>query len=484
MPLYRNNLLTILNVIALLLLQVVSNSSWCHSFTRWATSQATVRQSSLVDRFHRRDAAVAFTTASLPSKKTVASKTSTASAQSSIPQHLCEVVAHSPVLGGDIIRIRTGPDEDDTGYLTALGVPTFAVLPQHFQETPIDNAAIRFDEDCKPKRLGLEAMLQNPNAFLLTNALSSSACESILNLCENDLGFGNYQAGKNNHGAMQIIIPKEVANLLLSVIGPHVNLEGVTQSKLELQNKEVDSQYEKGQSYSIAGINRRLRVYRYAPNENESFAPHIDAGFPPGGVSLDDTENTPLASSNNQKQPFLLWDASDQYSQTSEVVSRLTVLIYLNEDFSGGHTKFYSPQCEQDRALDWIDENVADKQHDNDPFEDNVIASVQPKAGSILIFPQAVSEEAVERARYLWPLHEGSPVTSGRRPKYVIRTDVLFETNPSKQEKLALLPKDDQRLFQHDEAVRNVFLPRSPAFSSLFLHHVRTLYNPHMGGKL
>lgn len=380
--------------------------------------------------------------------------------------HHYDVVASSPVLGGDIIRIRNSPedDSDDSGFLTSLDVPTFAVLPRHLQQSAID--AIRSD-DTKPKRLGLEAILHNPNAFLLTNALSPSTCESILNLCENELGFGNYQAGKNNHGAMQLVISKEGADALLSVIGPHVDLEGVAESELELQSNKSKSK----QSYSIAGVNRRLRVYRYAANQSESFAPHIDAGFPSGGVSFDDI------NTNDGARPYLHWDASHQYPPST--VSRLTVLIYLNEDFSGGHTKFYSPQCEQDRVFEWNGRGTSEKHN----LEESVIASIQPKSGSILIFPQAVSEEAVERARYLWPLHEGSPVTSGARPKYVIRTDVLFETNPSKEDELERLPEEDRILFQHDEAVREVFLPRSPAFSSLFMHHVQPLYNPHMGGE-
>jgi predicted O-methyltransferase YrrM len=397
--------------------------------------------------------------------------TLSASVQSTHPY---KVVAHSPVLGGDIIRIRAGPDEDevhDSGFLTSLGVPTFAVLPRHLQSAVDDS--IRIDDGSTPKRLGLEAILQNPNAFLLTNALSPSICESILQLCEDELGFGDYHAGKNNHGAMQIVIPKEVADAVLSVIGPHVDLEGVADAELELQDLSMDTSPRSKHSYSIAGINRRWRVYRYAPNQSESFAPHIDAGFPPGGVSLDDD-----TSSNDITQPYLHWDASHQYPQNT--VSRLTVLIYLNADFSGGHTKFYSPLCEIDRASDWNDPNKANYCNEINP-EANVIASIQPKAGSILIFPQAISEEAVEKARYLWPLHEGSPVTLGKRPKYVIRTDVLFETNPCKEEELAQLPEEDQKLFQYDEAVRQVFLPQSPAFSPLFLHHVQHLYNPHMG---
>ena len=76
------------------------------------------------------------------------------------------------------------------------------------------------------------------------------------------------------------------------------------------------------------------------------------------------------------------------------------------------------------------------------------------------------------------PLHEGAPVTSGARPKYVIRTDVLFETQRRQED---ALPEEERVLFQHDDAVRAAFLPTSPLYSSRFLRHVGPLYNPHMG---
>jgi len=395
--------------------------------------------------------------------------------------HPHEIIASSPELGGDIIHILTGPEDDDDegGFLTALGVPTFAVIPSRLQSMSRNDSfhvAATDIINSDPKRQGLEAILQNSNAFLIKNALTPLSCDSIIDLCEQQLKFGNFNAGKNNHGAMQIVIPKEVSDKLLTLIGPHVDLTGVVESEKDLghDGEEFDN------TFSMVGINRRCRVYRYAPNRKEQFAPHIDAGFPPGGVSLDYEDEE-----KREKKPTLLWDAADQYSKSAEVVSRLTVLIYLNDDFSGGHTKFYSPLSETSRASKWDhdalqsagdDRNVDKKEED---YEGQVIASIRPRAGSILVFPQAVGEDAVERARYMWPLHEGSPVTSGRRPKYVIRTDVLFETNS--KEDTSKISEQERVLFQHDDVVRQVFLPRSPMFSPLFLHHVNPLYNPHMG---
>ncbi|KAL3771452.1 hypothetical protein ACHAW5_000107 [Stephanodiscus triporus] len=387
-------------------------------------------------------------------------------------------VANSSELGGDVVRIRPGPDEGGEndgggGFLTAVGVPTFAVVDGASSSSSSSSSPrAAGDVVVRPRRMGLEAVLRNSNAFVLENAVSKEACERMIKTCECELGFGAYDAGKNNHGAMQIVVSKAVADDLFGIIGPQVDIEGVVAADGELRAVDDDVGDDangcRSRRYALKGINRRFRVYRYAPDRNERFAPHIDAGFPPGGSSLDDDDDEGSASS----APFLHWDASHQYPG-SEVVSRLTVLVYLNDDFRGGHTKFYEPASER---------RIGD---DNGKYDDGgggvVIASIRPRAGSILVFPQAVTESAVERAREIWPLHEGSPVISGARPKYVIRTDVLFETITTNDDDENSSSEEEEALFRHDAAVRDVFLNASPMFSTRFLHHVWPLYNPHMG---
>jgi hypothetical protein len=92
------------------------------------------------------------------------------------------------------------------------------------------------------------------------------------------------------------------------------------------------------------------------------------------------------------------------------VKSRLTFLIYLNDDFEGGTTTFFMPP-EQSRASHG-DAKVAEastqlRRH-----------RVKPVTGSALCFPQSSIASL---------LHEGSPVIHGT--KYVIRTDVMFKMN-------------------------------------------------------
>ncbi len=98
------------------------------------------------------------------------------------------------------------------------------------------------------------------------------------------------------------------------------------------------------------GLNERFRFYRYDPGQR--FAPHCDGYY---------------------ARP----DGSE--------VSRLTLLLYLNDDCLGGETRLIRP----------------------------VEREVRPEAGAVLIFPHGY-------------YHEGCEVFAGR--KYVLRTDVMFRS--------------------------------------------------------
>jgi hypothetical protein len=103
------------------------------------------------------------------------------------------------------------------------------------------------------------------------------------------------------------------------------------------------------------GLNERLRFYRY--DASQKFRAHRD-----GVVERSPTER-----------------------------SRLTFMVYLNADATGGQTVFYS------------EERVGGLRQ--------VAASIDPQVGTGLFF-----------AHEWW--HEGAPVLSGR--KYVLRTDVMY----------------------------------------------------------
>ena len=341
-----------------------------------------------------------------------------------------KVVASSAFLG-DLHRIRMEGEED--GFVSAMGVPTFAAACR--QPTSNDGAPPEDTPNAPPTARGLEGVLNQGPAFVLDGILSRDQCQDIIETCE-QLGFADYRAGKNNHGALQLLVAETTADSLAQALSRHVDLDQVEERRKESEaalpeNKTVELIY--------AGLNRRWRVYRYHADSAETFAPHIDAGFPPSGLSEDGNE--------------LIWDTNTVDSV--QIVSRLTVLLYLNDDFVGGETKFYQESSS------------------NGQSEPNLIASVRPKMGSCLVFPQGVGEAAVDYARHHWPLHEGAPVVSGS-PKYVIRSDILFCSDER------TLPLDDA-LFQHDHKVRATFLPQSSVSDRKFLGLTASTYCPQMG---
>lgn len=96
--------------------------------------------------------------------------------------------------------------------------------------------------------------------------------------------------------------------------------------------------------WQVGGFNERFRFYRY--RGAQFFKAHKDGS----------------------------------YERSDAEVSFLTILIYLNDDFTGGHTDFA-----------W--------------------ESIKPRAGSALVFPHR-------------QMHQGSAVESGT--KYVLRTDIMY----------------------------------------------------------
>lgn len=100
-------------------------------------------------------------------------------------------------------------------------------------------------------------------------------------------------------------------------------------------------------TFRLEALNPRLRFYRY--REGQAFAPHMDH-----------------------------WYRPDAHRVTLH-----TVLVYFNDGFSGGETRF-SEQLE---------------------------VSVEPRAGRVAIFQHKLR-------------HEGRPVLSGT--KYALRTDTIY----------------------------------------------------------
>jgi predicted 2-oxoglutarate/Fe(II)-dependent dioxygenase YbiX len=169
--------------------------------------------------------------------------------------------------------------------------------------------------------------------YTIPNVLSAEECSSYITLIE---GIGFEVAPINVDGGRQRVVPGMRNNM--RVMFDDAERCASLWSRI---SSEVPVFLNGRQAI---GLNERLRFYRYDPGQR--FAPHADGSYasPIGERSL------------------------------------LTLMVYLNEGFEGGETKF------------------------ND-------VRVVPQTGMALIFKHE-----------LW--HEGAEVSSGR--KYVLRTDVMY----------------------------------------------------------
>jgi len=171
------------------------------------------------------------------------------------------------------------------------------------------------------------------------------------------------------------------------------------------------------------GINARWRLFRYGPDS--VYRPHIDGSWTGAGI--------------DRKTGKYISDVHD-----GEQRSRFTFLIYLNDMFEGGGTTFYLP-CKDNDDDDggggsgsgsgsgggFGDKKKKKRKTSPDGggkgkkrgggFETVV---VKPRRGAALCFPQGNTASL---------LHEGSRVTGGGVPKYVVRTDVLYRVKKKKK---------------------------------------------------
>ena len=190
----------------------------------------------------------------------------------------------------------------------------------------------------------------------VTNFLSLEECERYINLSERrgyeaatiTTNKGVEMRSEIRNNSRVILDNLELANNLWQRIADLVPQEiniplGINSNLIE--------------QWSPIGLNERFRFYRY--DRNQKFAPHHDGSY-----------------------------------QRSEMeASKVTFMVYLNQEFTGGETKF---------DLHYPNKNLI----------------VKPKTGMALCF-----------LHYL--RHQGAPVIEGT--KYVLRSDVMYRQQIIKQ---------------------------------------------------
>ncbi|KAL7471121.1 hypothetical protein ACHAXS_011413 [Conticribra weissflogii] len=172
------------------------------------------------------------------------------------------------------------------------------------------------------------------------------------------------------------------------------------------ENKNTPDSSSREETLEPLGINRRFRFYRYVPGRY--YRPHIDGAWPPSGFDVHGNYRYDVFNKENKNGLQYVDDDKDETdlspndsgvdetpNNRRRQLSRLTFLVYLNDDFDGGYTTFLIPAKEKEGVLNAF--------------------PVKPLRGSILVFPHGSCDA---------PLHEGSPVLRGC--KYVIRSEVEY----------------------------------------------------------
>lgn len=187
-----------------------------------------------------------------------------------------------------------------------------------------------------------------PSALLIHNVMTPEECDQIIALSE---AMGHTEDAPVSLG-------RDIRHMDNCVWIADRELNEQLFSRLKhLLPQSIDG-------WTIAGLNARWRLYKYNPFD--VFRPHTDGAW--GGYEIN-------------KQGMLVDAFPGQ-------LSKLTFVLYLNDDFDGGTTRLY-PSGHTQSGVD-----------------------VVPRRGSVLSHPGGI-------------LHQGSEVLKGT--KYIIRSDVLFE---------------------------------------------------------
>jgi len=222
------------------------------------------------------------------------------------------------------------------------------------------------DRTRQPQRFDVSGV---PGAFIINDVFEPSECQALIDAAE---AVGMLPDEPTAGSAAQ----------LASVLAHNFIWLADTEFISTMYSRVVTLLPQTVHGGAVKGINRRFRLYRYRPGA--LYRPHIDGAWP--ASALDESTTPP----------------SYVYDSDPAVYSRLTFLIYLNDDFAGGCTTFFLPSAEH---------GVLEAR------------PVKPRTGTVCVFPHGAARGSL--------LHEGSGVTEGA--KYVIRTEVLYEVDKSER---------------------------------------------------
>ncbi|CAD7940371.1 unnamed protein product [Amoebophrya sp. A120] len=237
-----------------------------------------------------------------------------------------------------------------------------------------------------------------PGAFLLHNVLRPWECDNLRH-CAETAGYHPDEPLQGQPGDSKLahacvwMVSEDIEREIFRRVEPLLQRSTDSTKKL----REDGSGTEVMQK--VDSLNRRWRCYRYVPGRY--YRPHIDGAWPNSELTADGLYYEAGRVQKYEKSPY--WAAAQNGKGSSPgyltedkakaKTSHFTFLIYLNDDFSGGCTRYFVPATEGRM----------------------VSIPVKPVKGAVLVFPHGECLPPL--------LHEGSPVLEGS--KYVIRTELL-----------------------------------------------------------
>lgn len=222
---------------------------------------------------------------------------------------------------------------------------TFQALPHRLEDVLIDagrSVAVRREDVDK-------------GVYVLYGVMSPKECKRLISTAQT-IGFTHAGLAIGNDTYRVNLAARN--NTRVVIDAPNMAME-----LWERVRAHVDPQHE---GATIAGLNDRFRVYQY--EQGQRFFPHVDVRtVVPRGET------------------------------------RASFMIYLNDEFEGGSTRFFEVKEKNSRR----GEGRGRK------FDNRVRFAVRPPVGSVVVFDHLL-------------LHEGAEVTAGL--KYAVRSDLIYSS--------------------------------------------------------
>jgi hypothetical protein len=237
-------------------------------------------------------------------------------------------------------------------------------------------------------------------SFILKNVLDKAECEAIMTAVRS---LNEYMASGQLCDKSVEVLETEMSEIL------HEN-------KSRRPSQHHTPCYVENGDLSTLTARVRPHLPHHAGPQNSSYL----ADFPISTFLRCYDYHTSDASTPHFDRSFNVHEKDAMGRNTGHLLqfTAYSMLLYLNDDFEGGHTTFFPLQP------DHI-EDVARSRRGNTSLRevtaDTPRVSVIPKQGDVLIFPHGRHSGC-----HPDPLHEGSVILSGR--KTIIRTDIIYTT--------------------------------------------------------